>query len=474
MESRRLRDVAEALHIARKAVPDEEVLGVSTDSRTISSGELFFAVPGENYDGHAYVAEAMRRGAVAAVVERGRPDIPSADERAGETGAVVEGDRLLEVGDTVEALIDLAGWYRDDFSPVVVGITGSNGKTTTKDMVASVLTTRHRTLRTEGNYNNHIGVPHTLFRLESDTEAAVVEIGMNHPGEITTLAGAARPSVGVITNVAASHLESMKDLETIARAKGELLEALPENGTAVLNADDERVMSQAARGPETTVTFGLGPDADVRGSDVRAEGGTVRFTVGGTAFTLPVPGRHNVMNALAAVAVGDLLGVPRDDAAEALSSFEPTANRMQVLTAGEWTILNDTYNANPGSVAVAVETAVTLAAGRPVVAVLGDMLELGDAARDAHRDVGALAARAAVDRLFLTGEHAGDVRDGAVEFGMDPDRIAIEVSRAALPGAIAEALIGSAVILVKGSRGMRMEEVVESLVREAPASGTGR
>jgi UDP-N-acetylmuramoyl-tripeptide--D-alanyl-D-alanine ligase len=461
MEARRLTSVARALGIEAGTVRDADVLGVSTDSRTLESGELFFAVRGETFDGHAYVAEAMRRGAVAAVVERGRTDaVPD-----------VARDDLLEVDDTVDALLTLAGWYRDGFAADVVGVTGSNGKTTTKDMTTSVLATKLRTLGTEGNYNNHIGVPHTLFRLGSDIEAAVIEMGMNHPGEIARLAAAAKPRVGVITNVAAAHLESMHDLGTIARAKGELLEALPEDGVAVLNADDEMVMAQAERGPVTRVTFGLGPGADVRGSDVRVEDGSARFTVDGADVVLPVPGRHNVMNALAAVAVGEVLGVERERAAEALGSFRATPNRMQVVSAGAWTVLNDTYNANPASVAAAIETAVELAGGRTVAAVLGDMLELGDAAREAHRDVGALAARAAVDRLFLVGEHAKDVKDGAVGAGMDPDRVAIYDDRAALAEGVAEALGEGAAILVKGSRGMRMEEVVESLVQRAPAGG---
>jgi len=465
--------VAEALGIRSVAIPDAQVLGVSTDSRTLRAGELFFAIRGESFDGHAYVAEAMRRGAVAAVVERGA--VETAGDGAGPNAGPAPGPgRVLEVADTVEALIDLAGWYRDGFSPEVIGVTGSNGKTTTKDMTAAVLGAALCTTKTPGNFNNHIGVPHTLFALESGTEAAVVEIGMNHPGEITRLAGAAKPRIGVITNVSAAHLESMRDLATIARAKGELLEALPDDGVAVLNADDALVMGQASRGPDEVRTFGLGPDADVRGSDVRDEGGAVRFSVERTEVVLPIPGRHNAMNALAALAVGDLFGVPRRRAAEALADFEPTPNRMQVLSAGDWTILNDSYNANPGSVAVAIETAVTLAAGRPVIVVLGDMLELGDAAREAHRDVGALAARAAVDRLFVTGEHAASVRDGAVGAGMEPDRIVIENDRTALPGGVAEALSGGAVILVKGSRELRMEEVVESLVSRAPATGTDR
>jgi len=448
--------VAQALGIAAGGLADGDVIGVSTDSRTLTADELFVAVRGESFDGHAFVAEAMRRGATGAVVDREWARGP------------VPGDRLLEVDDTVEALIDLAGWYRDGFSPSVVGVTGSNGKTTTKDMAAAVLGARYATLKTEGNYNNHIGVPHTLFRLDAGTEAAVVEVGMNHPGEIERLAGAAKPCVGVITNVAAAHLESMHDLETIARAKGELLEVLPADGVAVLNADDRLVMEQSDRGPSTVRTFGFGPDADVRGSDVRDEGGAVRFALDGTDVALPVPGRHNASNALAAIAVGDALGVPREQSITALASFEPSSNRMQIVRAGSWSILNDTYNANPGSVAAALETAVALSKGEPVAAVLGDMLELGEAAREAHRDVGALAARAALDRLFVTGEYAGDVRDGAVEAGMDPDRVVVD-DKAALPGGVAEALSGSAVILVKGSRGMRMEEVVESLVALAPA-----
>ncbi len=447
--------MAAALGIPSGNLPDGAVGGVSTDSRTIAAGELFVAIRGERFDGHDHVDEAFLQGAAAALVAR--------DARI-----EAEGRALLKVGDTLDAFQELAGWYRRRFELKVVGVTGTNGKTTTKDMAAAVLETSMRTAKTAGNYNNHIGVPLTLFRLTREHGAAVVEIGMNHPGEITRLAGIARPQTAVITNVAEAHMETMGTVEAIAEAKGEILDVLPSDGVAILNADDPMVMAQKHRAPFRVVTFGTSGAADVRAVDIEESDGRVRFGVVGAGgepvrVELPIPGAHNVSNALAAIAVGRVLGVTTEDAARGLSSFEPSPMRMKVLRAGSWTVLNDAYNCNPGSLTAALRTLVDIGRGRTTAAALGDMLELGRRSEAAHREVGAAAASLGVDYLFLFGREVGALRDGALDAGMDAERISVFEDKAALARALSERLGDDAVLLVKGSRGMRMEEVVELL-----------
>jgi UDP-N-acetylmuramoyl-tripeptide--D-alanyl-D-alanine ligase len=455
MERVRITEMAAALGIPSDNLPDDPIGGVSTDSRTIAAGELFVAIRGERFDGHDYVDDAFLQGAAAALVAR--------DARIDAGGRA-----LLEVGDTLDAFQELAGWYRRQFDLKVVGVTGTNGKTTTKDMAAAVLETSMRTAKTAGNYNNHIGVPLTLFRLTREHGAAVVEIGMNHPGEITRLAGIARPQTAVITNVAEAHMETMGTLEAIAEAKGEILDALPSDGVAILNADDTMVMSQEHRAPFRVVTFGTAASADVRATGIEEADGRVRFEVvvaGGkpVRVELPVPGAHNVSNALAAIAVGRALGVTVGEAARGLSSFEPSPMRMKVLTVGSWTVLNDAYNCNPGSLGAALRTLIDIGRGRTTAAALGDMLELGSRSETAHREVGAAAASLGVDYLFLFGREVEALRDGALDAGMDPERASVFEDKAALARALGERLGDDAVLLVKGSRGMRMEEVVELL-----------
>ena len=457
MERMRLTDMAQALNVHVEGAHGIEVGGVSTDSRTVSPGDLFFAIRGERFDGHRFVGDAFAKGACAAVVSEG--------------GRGRAAGPLLFVEDTVDALLRMSGWYRERYDVPVVAITGSNGKTTTKDMTAAILSSRFRTASTKGNYNNHIGVPLTLFDLSSDVEAAVVEIGMNHIGEIARLSEAAKPSIGVITNVAEAHMETMHDLETVARAKGELLEALPPDGTAVLNWDDERVRALSARGPSRVIGFGTSPDADVRAVGVEVTERGVSFElVGGGRVELPVPGRHNVMNALAAIAVGRSMGIPDGDAAAALAAFRPSPLRMSIVRVGPLTVINDAYNCNPGSLAAALTVLAETAGAGVSAAALGDMLELGETSERAHRDAGAFAAELGIDWLFLFGAEVRALRDGAVAAGMPPSRAIVFEDKTTLVGTIRKELNDSAVLLVKGSREMRMEEVVELLTAEAPAS----
>jgi len=455
-----LQEVAVALGLPPGGTEGIMIESVSTDTRTIDAGALFFALRGERFDGHDHVGEAFSRGAAAAVVSR---DV-------GETVGPV-----FAVDDTVEALQDLATWYRGRFVLDVVAVTGTNGKTTTKEMTADVLSQARRTLRTEGNLNNHIGVPLTLFGLSTKHEAAVVEMGMSNPGEIARLAEIARPDIGVITNVGEAHLESMGDVEAVARAKGELLEALPAAGAAVLNRDDDLVMAQAGRTESRVITFGFSEDADVRAEAVEEREGSVAFdVVGDGRAVLAIAGRHNVSNALAALAAGRALGVPPDVAIEGLRSFRPGSMRMAVSEIDRLTILNDAYNSNPGSLSAAFATLAAQATGRRAWAALGDMLELGPRSESAHREAGAEAARLGVERLFLYGRQVAALREGAIAAGMPSDAARVFHDKVDLVRAIQAGLDEETVLLVKGSRGMRMEEVVERLVGEAPASAIGR
>lgn len=459
MEGVRLVDAAMAFGVSVEGAGDVTVTGVSIDSRTVSAGALFFAIRGERYDGHAFVRDALKRGAVAAVVS----DAGALGKSSG---------RVLVVPETVRALGDLAAWYRRRFTVDVVGITGTNGKTTTKDMTHAVIAAARRTLKTEANLNSQIGVPLTVMRLERAHEAAVIEMGMDRPGQISRLAEISAPRVGVITNVSEAHLQTIGSVEEVARAKGEILDAVPADGAAVLNGDDARVMSQAGRARGRVITFGLGKGVEVRGVDVTESDRGVEFRVdGGPRVGISVPGRHNVMNALAALAVGKALDIPADGAADALARFNPSPRRTALLRVGQWTVIDDSYNCNPGSLRAALETLVAVSSGQPTAAALGDMLELGARSASAHEEGGRLAAALRIGFLFMVGREVEAMRAGALAAGMSPDRARMFKDK----GTLVEALRGSAgggplVLLVKGSRGMRMEEVVELLTKETPVS----
>ncbi len=464
--------MARALGIDANDASGIVIEGVSTDTRTIAAGDLYVAIRGERFDGHRFVSDAFERGARAAVVadDAEFPADAEPPAGAGEGAAATAARPLLRVADTIVALQSLAAWYRARFDVKVIAVTGTNGKTTTKDMTAAALGTRETTLKTTGNLNNHIGLPLTLFGLEAAHDAAVVEMGMNHVGEIARLAALARPTIGIITNIAEAHIETMGDLDTIARAKAELLDALPANGTAVLNADDPRVMSQAGRAACDVVTFGLSDEADVRAVDVEQCEGCVRFRLpSGDQVELPTPGRHNVLNALAALAAAGAFGIRIDEAVRGLGRFETSPLRMRLEEWGGRTILNDAYNCNPSSLLAALRVLVEIARGRTSAAALGDMLELGVRSESAHRELGAAAVRLGITHLFLFGREVEALRDGALDAGMPPQNVEVFNDKASLAGAIEDRLPDDAVLLVKGSRGMRMEEVTESLTRQAPA-----
>ena len=451
------------LHVPSPALRNRRITGVCSDTRRIEEGNLFVAITGERFDGHDFVPEAVRAGAAAALVtddwHARRPD-----REAPKAARIV-------VPDVIPALQAFAGWHRRRFELPVVAVTGSSGKTTTKDMIASVLDERYRVFKTQGNLNSQLGVSEALFSLREDHGAAVLELGMTRAGELDRLSRMTRPSIGVITNVGPAHIEFFDSIEGIARAKGEILHHLPEGGRAVLNADDPLVMKQAGRSRARVVTFGRGTEADVRLTRVRTELSGSNFTLSdGASFRINLMGEHQVMNAAAAVAVGRLLGIDDQAIARALRSVEPTPMRMEYRKAGAVHLINDAYNANPSSTKAALD-ALAAAEGRKLV-VLGDMLELGDLGRAAHREIGMRAAKVA-ERIITVGELAREIAAAAVDGGF-PEPCVVSCGRNddAAAAVLAEIEDGD-VVLVKGSRGMRMETVVEYLEKSLGQGETG-
>lgn len=462
--------------------PGEVVItGVEVDSRRVRTGDLFCALPGERVDGHDFVGRAFAGGAVAALVSRD-PGLRPAPDRA-----------LLYAGDTLKGLADLARYHRDRFELPVLAVTGSVGKTTTKDLIASTLGTTLKVLANPGNLNTDIGLPLTLFELGPEHQVACLEMGMRGPGEITHLAALARPTVGVITNVGPVHLELLGSIEAIARAKEELLWALPPGGTGILNADDGIVagMAERHRGRlATLVTYGLGPGADVGATDLHPDSSgettTFRVRVAGAdlgAFVVPLAGRHSVLDALAAVAAGLHFGLDSEAIKRGLASPSLSAMRQETTDAAGVRVINDAYNAGPASMAASVEllASVGKARGGKVIAVLGDMLELGGLAEKAHRDLGRLVAEAGVGYLVAVGPRSAAVAEEAVRAGLAPDRV-FRLDQGSPNAAAAELALGLAgpgdTVLVKASRGMKFEEIagrlLEGLLRRESAGAAPR
>jgi UDP-N-acetylmuramoyl-tripeptide--D-alanyl-D-alanine ligase len=433
--------------------PEAHPAGFSTDSRAVAAGELFIALKGPRFDGHAFVASVAERGAAAAVVQ----------------GAVVApaGFPLLRVADTLRALADLARYARSRTRATVVGVTGSVGKTTTKEMVATLLATRGPVLKSEGNLNNHIGLPLSLLRLRDEDAAVVLEMGMSAPGELRHLTGIARPDVAVITNVAPVHLESFATIDDIARAKAEILEGLEPDGVAVLNRDDPRLRSLGEGLKGEVVWFGLGEGSRVQARAISADTRGLSFELGlsgaAVGIELPMAGAHAVMNFLAAAAVAHRLGVPPADIAGAAAQMRPAARRGRLMElVGDVLLIDDCYNANP----VAVEAAMAVLGGhkpRRRVAFLGDMLELGPRALDLHRAVGERIAGSA-DVLVGMGALAKGFLDGARRGSPDPAGLLSYPDARAAAQAAAEIVRPGDAVLVKASRGMRAEAVVEAIV----------
>ena len=454
-----LGQIADWIHAEGEFDSSMEALGYSIDSRTIGAADLFFAVKGERVDGHDYVEAAMANGAVAAVVSQ-RWLVPAEFDEC----------RLLRVPDDCEdcvldAMQKLAHAVRKAWGGRVIGVTGSAGKTTTKECIAAVLATKFKVLKTEGNFNNHFGLPLTLLRLEPEHEVAVLEMGMNHAGEIRALAKIAEPNWAVVSNVAAVHLEFFEDgIEGIARAKYELVEALPADGMAFLNADDERV-SQFGKGMgDRAVLFGTSEKAAVRAVQIDDHGlrGTEFELVAGARpmlwpVILHMPGRHNVMNALAAVAVGIKSGVDPLDAVGALESMRPTEKRGNLIEWGGAEIVNDTYNSNPKALEGMVEALRRTEAKRRIV-VAGEMLELGPEGARLHEACG--EAMAGVDAVVGVRGLARELVAGAQSVGVRAEF----VETPELAGEwLRENLQDGDVVLLKASRGVKLERALDVL-----------
>jgi UDP-N-acetylmuramoyl-tripeptide--D-alanyl-D-alanine ligase len=426
---------------------------VATDSRKVEQGDLFWALRGERRDGHNFVAEAARRGAAGCVIES--------------TESISRGLPAAVVADTIQGLKDFAHWYRQRRDALVVGVTGSVGKTTTREMIYSVLRTRFDGCRSQKNYNNHIGLPLSVLEMHDRHEFAVLEMGASHVGEIRELAAIASPEIGVVTEIGVSHLEGFGGVAQIVEAKGELVDALPAAGFAVLNGDDPHCPSLARRARCRVLTVGQQSHNTFRASAVEAAGRELRFQVDGGAFAVRAAGRHHLTAALVSVAIARELGLSTQQITEGLLQFSPVDGRCQVRELGTGTLIDDTYNANPTSTQAACRMLREWNSPGRRILVLGDMAELGDQSADWHQAIGRTAAELRIDRLAAYGRYAADVTRSALENGMKSDQLAechtLDVLLAVLdcwsePGDV---------VLVKGSRSMRMERVSEWLVKNA-------
>ncbi|MDR1539899.1 MAG: UDP-N-acetylmuramoyl-tripeptide--D-alanyl-D-alanine ligase [Clostridiales bacterium] len=452
-----VKETAEAVkgRIKGEETLSKRICGVSTDSREDSSGKLFIAIKGPRFDAHDYIEDALSRGAVAAISER-------AEEPGGASGAIIY------VESTMKALADLAEHCRGLFRGRVAAITGSAGKTTTKDLTASVLSQRYRTLKSEGNLNNEIGLPKMAFKLDKSHEAAVFEMGMNHAGEIGRLSKIARPDICVITNVGTAHIENFGSQQGILAAKAEIFDFMSPGGVAVLNGDDPYLAS--LRGDPRleggkTIFYGLN-SGELRAENVEdlgIEGMLCDITGQGMSFKarIPLPGMHMVYNALAAAAVGLEMGLGAQEIQNGIESFAPSKNRMEISRAKFGTIINDSYNANPASMEAALEVLANSKEGRKI-AVLGGMFELGVHAKELHERVGRKAAQVGVDILICVGELAQHIRSAYEKETLHGKALSFETNQECLER-IEGILETGDVILVKASRAVGLESVAEKL-----------
>jgi len=464
-----LREVISVKVLAGQAslMGKRRIRQITTDSRSVRRGDLFVALSGERFDGHEFVPAVLAQGAAGAIVHDEYRLPPTVLVRRIERRSV---PFLFGVRDPLFAYQQLATHHRSRFHIPVVAVTGSNGKTTTKEMVAVVLAQRWPVLKTEGNFNNRIGVPHTLLRLTPRHQAAVIEMGVDQQGQTTRLCEMVRPTIGVITNIGPDHLEFFGSMEGSAQAKAELLDLLPSDGTAIINADDPYFDYLAARARCRVMSFGFSEMADVRASRMMSD---VRH---GTIFHLHLPGKsrptmirikvhgaHNVINALAASAVGAALNLSGSMIAQGLGRFRPAAMRSQVVTHHGIHIINDCYNANPASMKAALQLLSQWTPARERIAVLGDMLELGPETARMHRDVGLFLATQGLSRLIVCGTLGRDIAEGARRSGMASPQIDEVVDAAAAADHLKRIVRQGDVVLVKASRGMKLEQVVQAL-----------
>ena len=440
--------------------PGTMIAKISTDSRTLQRGDLFVPIRGENFDGHKFISQAVERGASGALVEKNW------------SGSTPANFALVRVTDTLIGYQQIAAGYRKSLGLKVIAITGSNGKTSTKDFVAAALGRRFHVTKTEGNFNNHVGLPRTILESNSEHEIAVWELGMNHVGEIAALAKIAAPDVAMITNIGIAHIEFMGSREAIATEKGALAEAIGSEGTVILNADDPLSRGIAERTKAKVILAGIN-GGSVRAEDIRQSAEGAEFTILEGAHRcraqLPVPGLHMVQNAILAVAAGRAFGVSLEDCAAGLGSAPLTKARLQLREIHGVQFLDDSYNANPDSMKAALRTLIELDAEGERIAVLGQMSELGSESEGGHVEVGETAAELRIDRLITVGELGALIAQAAKSAGLTNSTSVNSPAEAA--EFLAETAAAGDLVLVKGSRSARMERVLEEFANSRASAG---
>jgi UDP-N-acetylmuramoyl-tripeptide--D-alanyl-D-alanine ligase len=455
MIAKTIQQVAEMIDASYEfSYKDVAIQGVSIDSRKIAKGNLFVPLKGENTDGHRYVETAFKNGAAASLWQK---DIPNPPEQY----------PIIIVDDTLKALQRLAKAYRDELPIKVVGVTGSNGKTTTKDIISSLLSVRYRVQKTEGNYNNHIGLPLTLLSLKQDTEVAVLEMGMSSKGEIDLLTRIAQPDVAVITNIGEAHLLELGSRKAIAEAKFEIINGLDKNGVLVYHGDEPLLQQQVQNVPSIKAkTFGQTEKNDLYPTNIRQTNEGSLFSINAEPereFFLPVLGKHNVLNALAAILVAREFGLSCNEIAEGLKKVELTKMRLELVEGSKGEkIINDAYNASPTSVRAAIDLVSELQGYDRKILVLGDMLELGPNEKQFHEEIGKEINPRAIDFVFTYGELGQYIAEGA-KTAMPENRVFAFMEKEKLVEKLKSVITGNELILVKASRGMKMEEIVHQL-----------
>lgn len=454
-----LTQVMQATNAVLKKITSASIFGgVTTDTRKVEEGMLFVALKGEKFDGHDFIAEAAKKGAIGAIVNKDY-DVSRLED--------VEID-ILAVNDTLKAYQDLAKLWRSKFSIPVIGITGSNGKTTTKDLTAAVLSGKWNVLKTQANFNNEIGLPMTLLQLNKLYDVAVVEMGMRGLGQIKLLTDIAKPTIGVITNVGETHMELLGSIENIAKAKSEMAQAIEIDGKVVLNADDEHVAKMHEVTKARPIYFGINHAADVKAFNVKTVGeGKTEFDafIGENMahFTLNMLGIHNVYNCLAALAVGYACGLTIEEMQKGLASFKPTAMRFEYKKVGDFNVINDAYNASPMSTKAALSNLAKVTDGRKIL-VMGDMFELGSVEVKAHEDIAVQAKEAGVSIIVTRGTLTQNTARKAREIGI-PEVYECANHEEAV-ATLKKVLQKDDTVLFKGSHGMHMEKIIELLENE--------
>ncbi len=450
MEMLRLTELAAAL--GTTAPLEAEITEVCTDTRNMPTGCLFLALRGANFDGHNFAKRAVENGAVAAVTEY-----------------EIEGCPCMVVPDTRRALLQIAAYYRSKFSPVLVGVTGSVGKTTSKEMTALVLSAKYNTLKTQGNLNNEIGLPKTLMELDPSHEAAVIEMGMSDFGEIHRLSCTTQPTIGMITNIGFSHIENLKSQEGILKAKLEILDGMAEDAPLVVSADDAFLAPLKKTLERPVYTYGIeNEEADVRGTDIKLGEGATSFTIIDMGqetcrVTLPCMGLHNVLDALGAYTVGKLADIEPELIAEALGKYKTVGFRQNIEQHGTYTVIADCYNASPDSMKAALSVLKEMKSSGRKVAVLGDMLELGDLSRKLHEIVGDMTLISGADQVFCYGEQAKYIAKAASNGGMS---VFHTEDKTELCSAVRAYLRAGDLLLFKASRGMHLEDCIKEIFKQ--------